>query len=255
MCWDDMGLPVLTKLAILTNNSKYVNVVTENLNYWMTTLEKTPGGLAYLHYWGALRYAAAESMIAFIYYGHTKNKAYYDFATSQVNYILGNNPAGLSYLLGYGNWKCEHVHHRAANGHQGYNDNNNALPALNELTGAMVGGPDNHDKFSDSVYEYQYTEVAIDYNAGIVGALAGMLRGDASVTPTPTPTPTSTPAPGLLGDVNNSGKVDIIDALSIAQYSAGIIPAIFNTALADFNNDGKINILDALLVARYSAGL
>lgn len=60
---------------------------------------------------------------------------------------------------------------------------------------------------------------------------------------------------GLKGDVNTSGKVDIIDAMLIAQYAAGLNPANFNQAVADVNNSGKIDINDALLVARYAAGL
>jgi hypothetical protein len=57
------------------------------------------------------------------------------------------------------------------------------------------------------------------------------------------------------GDVNGSGTVDIVDALLIARYSAGLNPAGFVTENADVNTDGQITILDALLTARYSAGL
>lgn len=58
-----------------------------------------------------------------------------------------------------------------------------------------------------------------------------------------------------LGDVNNSGKVDIVDAMMIAQYCAGLSPAGFVAAAADTNCSGGIEIVDALLVARYAAGL
>lgn len=58
----------------------------------------------------------------------------------------------------------------------------------------------------------------------------------------------------VLGDVNNDGKVDIIDALMVAQYSAGIIPTGFVYANADINNDGNVNIADALRIAQLSAG-
>ncbi len=41
------------------------------------------------------------------------------------------------------------------------------------LWGALVGGPDSSDNHIDSTTDYIYNEVAIDYNAGVVGALAG----------------------------------------------------------------------------------
>lgn len=58
-----------------------------------------------------------------------------------------------------------------------------------------------------------------------------------------------------LGDVNQSGKVDIGDALLIAQASAGMDPVNYNAAYADVNCSGSVDISDALLVARLSAGL
>jgi hypothetical protein len=58
-----------------------------------------------------------------------------------------------------------------------------------------------------------------------------------------------------LGDVNNSGAVDIVDALQIAQYYVGLNPSGFNTSVADANCDGSINIVDALRVAQYYVGL
>lgn len=59
----------------------------------------------------------------------------------------------------------------------------------------------------------------------------------------------------LCGDVNSTGKVDITDALVISQYSAGMNPLNFNSAVANVNGDSSININDALTVARFSAGM
>jgi hypothetical protein len=60
---------------------------------------------------------------------------------------------------------------------------------------------------------------------------------------------------GVLGDVNGSGTVDIVDALLIAQYYVGLNPVGFNAANADVNCSGTIDIVDALLVAQYYVGL
>ena len=64
----------------------------------------------------------------------------------------------------------------------------------------------------------------------------------------------STP-PTLCGDVNESGIVDIVDALMIAQYYVGLNPNPFNVDNADVNGDGSINIVDALMIAQYYVGL
>jgi hypothetical protein len=58
-----------------------------------------------------------------------------------------------------------------------------------------------------------------------------------------------------LGDVNNSGGINIIDALLIAQYYVDLDPAGFIPSVADVNCSGGIDIIDALLVARYYVGL
>ena len=43
------------------------------------------------------------------------------------------------------------------------------------LVGALVGGPaDSNFTYTDSVNDYQANEVALDYNAGLVGAAAGL---------------------------------------------------------------------------------
>lgn len=57
------------------------------------------------------------------------------------------------------------------------------------------------------------------------------------------------------GDVNSDNTINIVDAMLIAQYSAGIQPTNFLIAAADVSGDGQITVVDALLVARYSAGM
>jgi hypothetical protein len=57
------------------------------------------------------------------------------------------------------------------------------------------------------------------------------------------------------GDVNNDGKLDIIDALLIAQYYVGMNPSGFILANADINGDGKADIIDALRIAQIFVGI
>jgi hypothetical protein len=65
-----------------------------------------------------------------------------------------------------------------------------------------------------------------------------------------------TPAPVVTrGDVNGDGKIDIVDALMIAQRSVGLNPAGFVSANADVNCSGTIDIVDALMTAQRYVGL
>lgn len=59
----------------------------------------------------------------------------------------------------------------------------------------------------------------------------------------------------LLGDVNQDGIVDILDALLIAQEYVGLDPPDFSPAHADVDRNGTIDIVDALQVAQYYVGL
>ncbi len=56
------------------------------------------------------------------------------------------------------------------------------------------------------------------------------------------------------GDVNNSGGIDIVDALLIAQYYVGLTSNL-DLSVADTNGDGTVNIVDALRIAQLYVGL
>ncbi|XP_078173070.1 endoglucanase 12-like [Carex rostrata] len=105
------------------------------------------------------------------------------FAKSQVDYVLGNNPKKMSYIVGYGKNYPEHVHHRGASiprdgtkysctGGFKWRDSKNPNPNL--ITGAMAPGPDRFDGFIDSRKNYSYTEPTLAGNAGLVAALISL---------------------------------------------------------------------------------
>jgi hypothetical protein len=58
-----------------------------------------------------------------------------------------------------------------------------------------------------------------------------------------------------LGDVNNDGIINIVDALMTAQYYVDLSPQPFDTQAADVDCNGTINIVDALIIAQYYVGL
>ncbi|XVF40843.1 hypothetical protein PTKIN_Ptkin01aG0149000 [Pterospermum kingtungense] len=106
-----------------------------------------------------------------------------NFATSQVDYILGKNPMNMSYVVGFGKKFPRHVHHRGASipqsnvkysctGGWKWRDTPNANP--HNITGAMVGGPDRFDHFRDVRTNYNYTEPTLAGNAGLIAALASL---------------------------------------------------------------------------------
>ncbi len=59
----------------------------------------------------------------------------------------------------------------------------------------------------------------------------------------------------LLGDANDDGEINYLDAMLIAQYYVGdIADEDLNLSAADVNGDGEVNYLDAMMVAQYYVG-
>ncbi|MBN2533275.1 MAG: glycoside hydrolase family 9 protein [Spirochaetales bacterium] len=460
-CWDVVWSGVFVKLSILfPDNEDYDFWARWNLEFWSggevphendgAYLYYTPGGYGMINTWGSARYNTAAQLCALIYGKHHNRTDFAEWAKGQMIYIMGDNPLDRSYIVGYGNNPAQHPHHRAAHG-SFTNSMDDPPNHRHTLWGALASGPDGNDHHVDSTKEYSYNEVAIDYNAGFVGALAGLYeyfgrdaghnplsdfpppesddvqqywilakleqenaertqvtvqlhgipihlptpiiglkcryffdiselievdqtisdvsmqiyydemmsqyggsvaaggphawdaenniyyyefdwsdggvigkrdlqfglfvgqasdykphwdptndysregittsmedtqripvylddtlvygeepKGGGTATPTPSPTPTQdgtptptpipgtqTPTPGttLMGDVNSSGDVDIVDALLVAQYYVGLDPANFNLAAADVNADGAADIIDALMIAQCYVGL
>ena len=138
---------------------------------------RTPGGLRlrewFAHEYGSLRHANNAAVIA-LYYSDYVERApaiqgntwwkggrsnsdlkaqYLAAAKSQVDYALGANPYGRSYLVGFGHAPFNHVHHRGAYGpwagfehfipHKADDRGTNR----HILYGALVAGPDHQDVF------------------------------------------------------------------------------------------------------------
>lgn len=265
MCWDDMYLPAMYKLYDLTGDDKYKTAVEFNLDYWLNDITETPAGLPYLHNWGVLRYSSAQAMIAALYYDKTGEQSYYDFAKFQIDYILGDNPESMSYVIGFGEKWSKHPHHRAANGHT-YANNGNAKEAKHLLTGALVGGPDQDDVYIDDGNQYQYTEVAIDYNASFVAGLAAYMGADGENDGGDNVDDNDNDDDNdgndddnddndeiLLGDLNNDDVVDSIDYSLLRRHLTGHNIEI-NLEAADINEDSYVDSLDITLLRKSFLG-
>ena len=72
-------------------------------------------------------------------------------------------------------------------------------------------------------------------------------------------TTTTTIPPTRCGDVNGDGRVDIGDAVLVAQFDVGLrqcgVAPFAHPEVCDVNSDGACNIGDALRLAQCSAGL
>ncbi|MDP4183348.1 MAG: glycoside hydrolase family 9 protein [Bacillota bacterium] len=258
ICWNDMKIAASYVIGEATGQTKYKDAVAQNLTYWVNSIPRSPGGMRILSDWGTLRYSAAAAMLALLQYKQTKDESLKSFAKSQIDYILGANPANMSYMIGFGSKWPQHPHHRAAQGTMGWTDWK--LPAKNTLTGALVGGPDASDVYTDQVDKYQASEVGIDYNAGLVAALAGMSKYYSnlpSVQPTntsqPSPTATNTPvkvtSAFIREDVNKDRAVNMADVVALAvKFNRTTADAQYD-ANCDVNSDGSINMSDVMAIA------
>lgn len=179
-CWDDVHIGAAVLLAQETGEQTYTSAVEKHLDFWSCgtasgeRITYTPKGLAWLDSWGSLRYATTTSFVAAVYSESevctaSKKEVYWDFAVSQANYALGDT--GFSYQIGFGDSYPVNPHHRTAQG--SYCDNmNEPGTSRHILVGALVGGPDASDGYTDVVSDYCANEVACDYNAGFTGLMA-----------------------------------------------------------------------------------
>jgi endoglucanase len=116
-------------------------------------------GLLYMDEWGTLRYSSGAGFGASLYYEVTGDTTARDLAISQLNYITGSNTYNRSFVIGFGNNPPSNPHHR------------NQIATGRALAGALVGGP-NPGGYVDTADDFQRNEVALDYNAGLVGLAA-----------------------------------------------------------------------------------
>ncbi|EPS69947.1 hypothetical protein M569_04812, partial [Genlisea aurea] len=162
-------------------------------------VKKTSGGLLWFDQWNNLQYVTTASFVLAAYAkslrasgssircpgGVAGPEELVAAARAQVDYVLGSNPMRMSYMVGFGANYPGRVHHRGASI---VSIKQNPAPVTcsggfdqwfrrsednpNVLTGAIVGGPDLADQYSDARDNYQQAEPATANNAPLVGVLA-----------------------------------------------------------------------------------
>lgn len=177
-CWDDVMQGGMLLYAINTNDDFYINRVEKHVNYWTNTIKKVDGALGYCDTWGCARYAETAGFIAAVacdtVLADKNNSDYVKFYEIQMNYVLGDNADGQSFVVGYGEKSPKNPHHRTAHGSW---KNDLAIPDTNRhvLYGALVGGPNQDGSYEDDRQNYINNEVATDYNAGFTALLCKMV--------------------------------------------------------------------------------
>ena len=165
--WDEKYPGIYMLSAQVLKDEKYLNLAYKYADQ-IVDCQKTPGGLCYfdnLSKWGSNRHAAnAVSMLAFfaniLPQSDEKRSKYIEFLQKQVNYILGDNPLGINYVVGAEDNSPKAVHHRGSS----CTFETLGLPSENIYTlwGALAGGPGPNDEYEDDRMDYEKNEVALD---------------------------------------------------------------------------------------------
>ncbi|WCJ26646.1 glycosyl hydrolase 9B13 [Euphorbia peplus] len=208
--WDDKraGTKILLSKGFLEKHTTEFEVFKSHSDNYICSLipgtssyqagQYTPGGLLYKASESNLQYVTTTTFLLLTYAkyintngGNVKcggksvtSESLVSQAKKQVDYILGENPRKMSYIVGFGDKYPQHVHHRGSSVpsiHQhpdripcdnGFQYLYSSSPNPNVLVGAIIGGPDNRDDFADDRNNYQQSEPATYINAPFVGALA-----------------------------------------------------------------------------------
>ncbi|KAI9081553.1 hypothetical protein K1719_036439 [Acacia pycnantha] len=208
--WDtkDAGINVLISKFLINSSSSNKPLIISNANKLIcsvlpesptASVSYSPGGILFKAGGSNMQHATSLSFLFLVYasYFNDSNpnlncgghvlvtpQRLIQFARGQVDYILGKNPLNMSYMVGYGPKYPQRIHHRASSlpslqnqpehisckGGSPYYETQNPNPNL--LVGAVVGGPDFTDSYSDSRPDFPHSEPTTYINAPLVGALA-----------------------------------------------------------------------------------
>jgi PKD repeat protein len=218
--WDDVTVFAMLKLYEITGEQKYYDGVINNLEWYRDDCTKTPYGLPWLDSWGVLRYASAEAGVGYLAAKKFEYAGYMETADLTMNYTVGVNPRNSSYISNWGNNPPQHPHHRA--------NEPNRDGSTNGLVGALVGGPNSSDGYSDNVNDYVMNEVAIDYNASFVLGMAGKIYFEYNTPPQP----------------NEPPIVSVTSPSSGASYDQGETITINANAT---DNDGSVELVEFMV--------
>lgn len=142
---------------------------------YMTVMGKS----AHEFIWGSNSVAANQGILLIQAYKLTNDRKYLDYALSNLDYVLGRNATGYSFVTGYGKKTPMFPHHRLSE----------ADGITDPIPGLIVGGPNPgqqdgcktypsaipDESYTDALCSYASNEIAINWNAP-AAYLAGALE-------------------------------------------------------------------------------
>ncbi|XP_010534895.1 PREDICTED: endoglucanase 3-like [Tarenaya hassleriana] len=207
--WDNkyIGAYVLLSRRALLNRDSTLEPYRQGAENFMckilphspySTTQYTQGGLMYKLPQSNLQYVTSITFLVTTYAKYMKSarrtfncgnsaivaNSLISLSKTQVDYILGENPLKMSYMVGFGPNFPRRIHHRGSSlpslvarsntmgcngGFQSFYTQN---PNPNILTGAIVGGPNENDGYPDQRDDYSHSEPATYINAALVGPLS-----------------------------------------------------------------------------------
>ncbi|PNT65007.1 endoglucanase 23 [Brachypodium distachyon] len=207
--WDNKhaGLNILVAKEFMDGNALSMESFKQSADNFICTLipqsssqhiQYTPGGLIYKTGGSNMQHVTSFSFLLLTYAKYLSNSSHTINcggisvgpetlqlqAKKQVDYILGDNPIKMSYMVGYGDRYPQRIHHRgsslpsikthsqrmACKDGTPYYESSNSNP--NPLIGAVVGGPGEDDSYEDNRADFRKSEPTTYINAPLVGVLA-----------------------------------------------------------------------------------
>ncbi len=173
----ELGLYCLAQMGNASAITRFNNRIT---GHYLAGGSRTGAGVYDAHgNWGRLRYNGNAAFLIALYSKLNNNTtpAVINAIHNDVDYIMGKNGSNRSYIVGFapatGTFVTpQYPHHRNAFLRDDNPGNGDiiTIPAKNRQLGALVGGQRN-GTYTDDRNDYVNSEVCIDYNAGLVGAL------------------------------------------------------------------------------------
>jgi len=155
-----------------TLKTAYLQFANTLVNSWMNSAYGVVMGVSQSDFvWGSNAVAANQALCLLVAYALTQDETYLHAALSNLDYCLGRNATGYSFVTGHGDKTPMHIHHRPSS----------ADGVKDPVPGLIAGGPNPGQQdgvkypsklpaksYVDNEGSYASNEIAINWNAPLV---------------------------------------------------------------------------------------